>query len=216
MAALAVMAHAGPRSGSALPQKPLPPPLSPPLDPNPPQPSSNASCYHPHPTPAPAGPHGFTVEACDATRPSQHWSLSPGVGPRDYGKATNLQSAAGKNAGCAEVTGCSSAENADIGCGYGCKPLPPAGDTPAAHKCDFNGVWKLMDDGTIRSGMDGHCLALSGGRSAAVVAHSCTRGPEQQWSLDPVSNSSEAAVVYRLRASGASSGVWCLDNHYSP
>ena len=59
---------------------------------------------------------------------------------------------------------------------------------------------------------------LSSRLGAAVVAHSCTHATEQQWALEPLSNSSEATgtAVYRLRASGATSGVWCLDNHYSP
>merc|ERR1711990_1000779 len=108
------MDNAGQRRG------PLPsataPALSPPAEfPHPPP--ANESCPPPKPhPPAPApGPHGFSAERCDIKKASQRWKLSPGVVPGDS-KWTILRSAAAADAGCAEITGCSSSEGADVGC----------------------------------------------------------------------------------------------------
>ena len=122
--------------------RPQPPPLSPPQPKPAPPPSGNASCWHP-PAPAP-GPKGFAAEICSSTKLSQRWILSPGVTPSTFAKPTNLKSAAAAGAGCAEITGCSSSEGAGVGCSYGCKPLPPPGDSPLKNKCEFNGVWELQ------------------------------------------------------------------------
>jgi hypothetical protein len=115
-------------------------------------------------------PPEFAVRQCDTSRVSQHWTLSAGVTPGDS-KTTNVKSADGKN-GCWEITACSSAEGAEVGTRYGCKPLPKAGACGNNTCC--NGAWAFNRNGTISSAMDGHCLQVRKKTRAFHLPHSAS------------------------------------------
>lgn len=119
---------------------------------------------------------------CKAGEATQQWNLSPGVTPGDS-KATNVQMDL-PHGGCWEITGCSSGEGADVGCGYGCKPLPKS----CKSKCDCNGAWSFNSNGTITSVMDGHCLQVSKGKGSNVNVASCSGKPNQVFAVKNTGN----------------------------
>eukprot|EP00729_Bicosta_minor_P025598 gene25598-18212_t len=82
-----------------------------------------------------SGHAGFSVEECVAGKAEQQWILSDGVVP-GFSKTTNVQMGSngkGGKGGCWEITGCSTSQGADVGCGFGCKALPAKG---CASPCD--------------------------------------------------------------------------------
>lgn len=178
------------------------PPLSPPAVLTPVH-----ECPHPGPSPQKLG--AFAVEKCETGRHSQEWVFSPGVAPGDS-KTTNVKSAAASGAGCWEITGCSSSKNADVGCAYGCKPLPKPGSTD---KCAHNGAWSLNKNGTVTSTMDGHCLQVSGNGKAgsAVTVGKCTGKLNQNFQVRAVAASSSASGKFVV-----TQGELCVDNNYKP
>jgi hypothetical protein len=175
-----------------------------PIDPFPPPPP---------PSPSPPRPRGFDAQPCVPGKASQLWLLSPGVSPGDAA-STVIRSAAGSTGGCWEITGCSSAAGAAIGCGYGCKPLPKPGSAPG--KCDLNGAWAVHSNGTITSVMDGHCVeaqpsagAVPEGSRMAVVVGPCTGRANQQFKMTP--SKSNGSSGYTVQQNGL-----CVDNEYGP
>ena len=161
--AQAIVDNAGRRSGSRLPTQPVAPKLSPPSAKWPPPHYKECNT----PSPSPPGPHpangAFSAKPCKPGAISQEWMLSKGVVPGDS-KVTNVQMAAGSK-GCWEITGCSQADGAGVGCGYGCKPVPKS----CSSKCDCNGAWSVNANGTITSVMDGKCLQVAAGSTAHQV-----------------------------------------------
>jgi len=122
----------------------------------------------------------FRAVPCVSGMVEQAWTLSPGVTPGGTQSVWTNVKMNSSTGGCWEVTGCSSASGADVGCGYGCKPLPRT----CSSKCDCNGCWSLNSNGTITSCMDGHCLQVSGAGSAVNVGP-CTGKPNQRFVFRP-------------------------------
>jgi len=108
-------------------------------------------------------------------RPGQQWTISGGVST-----PTNIQlNLSTRMGGCWEITACDFGQGADLGTTYGCKPLPPPGDSSP---CDSNGVFSLNANGTITSVMSGNCVEVEGDAAGARVEVSrCTQQPRQRW-----------------------------------
>ena len=132
---------------------------------------------------------GTVASPCKSGEVTQMWTLSPGVKPGDS-QVTNVKMDA-QRGGCWEITGCSSGQGADVGCGYGCKSLPKS----CKSKCDCNGAWSFNSNGSITSVMDGHCLQVSGGKGSAVNVAKCTGGANQRFEVVALKGQSAAIQV---------------------
>ena len=98
--------------------------------------------------------------ACNASRVTQRWALSPGVTPtHGAGAVTNVEMADGSN-------GTKSAQSWSI---HACSTSPGQGIELAAQKdlptkgcganlCACNNAWEFFANDTIASAMDGQCL----------------------------------------------------------
>ncbi|CAE7850198.1 Slc12a5, partial [Symbiodinium necroappetens] len=80
---------------------------------------------------------------------------------------------------CWEITGCSAAEEAEVGVNFGCKALPKTG----AGGCAANGAWRFQGS-EIHAVMDGKCLQVDLRDGRSVNVGSCTGQPHQHWEVD--------------------------------
>ncbi|CAE7495255.1 Slc12a5, partial [Symbiodinium sp. KB8] len=107
------------------------------------------------------------LSRCNASVPSQHWKRS-GRCDRLCNVQNDLRFREG---GCWEITGCSTAEEAEA--------LPKTG----AGGCAANGAWRFQGS-EIRAVMDGKCLQVDLRDGRSVNVGSCTGQPHQQWEVD--------------------------------
>ncbi|CAE7201561.1 Slc12a5 [Symbiodinium sp. CCMP2592] len=112
---------------------------------------------------------------CNASVPSQRWKRS-GRCERQCNVQNDLRFREG---GCWEITGCSTAQAAEVGVNFGCKALPKTG----AGGCEANGAWRFQGS-QIRAVMDGKCLQVDLRDGRSVNVGSCTGQPHQQWEVD--------------------------------
>eukprot|EP00039_Didymoeca_costata_P002752 m.62306 g.62306 ORF g.62306 m.62306 type:complete len:741 (+) comp11502_c0_seq2:165-2387(+) len=113
---------------------------------------------------------------CNMSDIGQHWNVSATPGDS---VTCNVQNALPyRVGGCWEITGCSFAEDAEVGTNYGCKAIPHG-----TGGCDANGAWAFNQNSTITSVMSGACLHVDE-KSKAVTVGECKGTTEQQWIVD--------------------------------
>jgi len=141
------------------------------------------------------------MEPCNASSPSQDWTLSPGIHPGDGG-VTNIKSTTG-NKGCWEITGCNMHANAAVGTGFGCKALPKG--PCSGNMCDCNGAWTINSNGSITSYMSHLCMVAEGSKVTVSV---CDGSAAQQWKV--VSSTLDPTAVRIVQ------GAKCVDSNQQP
>eukprot|EP00439_Symbiodinium_sp_Y106_P050318 s939_g6.t1 len=123
------------------------------------------------------------LSRCNALVPSQRWKRSG----RCEGQCNVQNDLRFREGGCWEITGCSTAEEAEarhpeicaVGVNFGCKALPKTG----AGGCEANGAWRFQGS-QIHAVMDGKCLQVDLHDGRSVNVGSCTGQPHQQWEVD--------------------------------
>lgn len=146
---------------------------------------------------------------CHHNKSSQIWTVTSG--------SDAISTLRGNvSGGCWEITGCNEAPRAEIGTGYGCKPIPPNASMCGATPCPCNGAWWLAPNGSIASVMDrGAGCVTSDGDSVRVEPCGGELAPAQTFSVASVPNSPDNSYTVRQRVSG-SSGWMCVDDEATP
>ena len=143
----------------------------------------------------------ISLRQCNESKASQSWALGDGVIP-GHGQITNVNNSAGS--GCWEITACNTNPGAQVGTGYGCKPLPKL--PCSGNLCSCNGAWRF-NGSAIVSVMDGQCLAAEGTTAGSkVVTDVCSGGTSQSW----------VTVLGKNQTGSVRQGSLCVDNDAGP
>ena len=139
--------------------------------------------------------NGLTLAACDATDPTQQWTITTKGGGGGDPAMSVVQSAAGNKA-CWELNGCNYDRGTKVDTAYGCKPLPPRG---LVDPCCSNMAFSFNQNGTITTSYGGMCFAVGG-------LAPCNGSAVQQWSLGALSaNNTQQIIQQKVRASSSPS-----------
>ena len=214
-----VVANAGRRSA------PLPPAVVPALSPPVNETANNL---------AKVGCVKFAARACDKSKPSQRWHLSPGVKAGD-GKPTGMRSAVPRNASCVQASNCGvgtkltcdfflnseassggSAQGLDAN---GCKPLVNVTED----SCGFNQGFTFNKNGTIalasRKGLKGlplhHCMQVESDGSVGLAECQSPGGGVGDNNNPPASQVWTFVTNTDATVTMQQAGL-CIDNNYSP
>ena len=152
------------------------------------------------------------LDNCNASRPSQQWSLSTGI-HAGSGAITNVEQAAAAGTKAAQgwsIHACMTKPGMTVGIASSLKPLPKEPCTGSKNLCACNNAFQFPSNDTIVSAMDGQCLTTDAKSSKVTLEPCADTGADttlQQWTVTAAADASAGFTIQSKVRAGM-----CIDS----